>query len=53
MARAANPNICMDCERLMEDTSPVEAAHAEEEARPAESLPEFSPERQVEVSRGE
>lgn len=27
MARAANPNICMDCERLMEDQSPQEAAH--------------------------
>lgn len=27
MAHAANPNICMDCERLMEDESPQEAAH--------------------------
>jgi hypothetical protein len=28
LARAANPNICMDCERLMEDESPIRAAEA-------------------------
>ena len=33
MARAANPNICMDCERLMEDESPQAAAH-EAQKRP-------------------
>lgn len=33
-ARAANPNICMDCERLMEDESPQEAARkAQQQAK--------------------